>query len=192
MGHFNKWKDFASNAGNVFTGKKQAGIASAQQKKQMNQALDEYNTYSGDNAQKYDDSQRAVVDEQATGRAASVGDYDRTTANPLSAAYEEYIRGGLADSMGGSLGGMASRGVERNRSQGVSNANKAAYMRAQSMAGGMKQSALENLQQAASGRANIHQGMASQVQADPSLLTKFNAALSTYKNMMAATAAAGK
>lgn len=140
----------------------------------------------------FDDMQRSIIDEQASGKAASVSGYDRTTASPMRALYNAGISGAMNKAMGGSLGGTAARGTGRTISQGITNADNAMYSRAQDMAGQMKQSALANLQAAAAGRANVQQGMANQVQAGPSPLQMFNSAMNTYKNMAGATARSGK
>ena len=184
---FGKLFSFGENAVDAVTGKRQSDIASDEQKKRMRAALHEYNTYSSE-APKFDNMQRSIVDEQATGKAAAVGDYGRTTATPMQNLYNASIQGNMNRSIGGSLGGTASRGVNRTVSQGITNANNEMYSRAQDMAGTMKQSALANLQAAASGRANIYQGMASNVQADPSILSRFYGAMNTYQNLAGASA----
>lgn len=245
---------FLDNALDTFTGRKQADMASAEQKRRMANALAEYNVYSsggyyddedirngvetkGGNTgytqknagqigivdskvaatgkgikgvsnpkqtskvenklvdtklKSFDDMQRDIVDEQASGKAASVSQYDRTTSSPMKALYNASISGNMSRAMGGSLGGTASRGTNRTISQGITNADNEMYSRAQDMAGTMKQSALANLQAASAGRANIHQGQAQQVQAGQSPLQMMNNAMNTYKNVSGAFAKSGK
>ena len=192
MSLLSRAKNTPKNAVGSFTGSRQAEIASKQQDKMMKQALGDYDVYAGDNASKYDSMQRSIVDELSSGKAASVGDYARTTSSPMREMYQNSIQGGMQRSLGGSLGGTASRGVNRTISQGITNADNSMYSLAQDMAGQMKQSALGNLQAAAAGRANIYQGMAAQVTAKPSAAQQAGGLMGAYKNIAGAFTKGGK
>lgn len=187
-----KAKKTANHIVGSVTGSRQADIASKQQDKMMKESLGDYDVYAGDNANKYDSMQRGIVDELSSGKAASVGDYGRTTSSPMREMYQNSIQGGMQRSLGGSLGGTASRGVNRTISQGITNADNSMYSRAQDMSGQMKQSALGNLQAAAAGRANTYQGMAAQVTAKPSAAQQAGGVMGAYKNVAGAFTKGGK
>jgi len=186
MGLFSKAKKRASLELGKITGKTQASYASAQQKKQMQTALAEYNTYTDP---KYDTMQQNIVKQQASGMAPTLDEtsYSRTTENPLSSDYSSGVNPAMKKAVAGSLGGTAGRALSSQAEQNYGSTMRQTRLNAQKAAEGMQNTALSTLQQAAAGRANIYQGQASQVQAAPSLLSMVNKGLSTYKNMRGAT-----
>lgn len=132
----------------------------------------------------FDDMERAIVDEQASGKAASVSRYDETTSTPMRKLYQASIQGHMNNSVGGSLGGTASRAVSNNIDQGMNTADNEMYYTAQNMAGGMKKSALENLQAASAGRANTYVTKAQNVQADPAPANAVSNGIKVWKNVL--------
>jgi hypothetical protein len=168
------------------TGKEQKGIADAQQRKQMNAALAEYNTYTDP---KYNTMQQNIVKQQASGFAPTIDEtsYSRTTENPLAEDYSGSVNPAMQKAVAGSLGGTAGRALSSQAEQNYGGVMGQARLNAQKAAEGMQNAALSNLQQAAAGRANIYQGQASQVQANPSALSTVSKVFGAYKNIRGAT-----
>jgi hypothetical protein len=188
MSVFGKIGKSLTKGWNDLTGVTQKNTAANQQAAMNQRALNEYATFTDP---RYDQMQRNIVDQQLTGRAPDLNaaDYARTTASPLQQLYQYQMQPKLQASVGGGLnpfGAGAAQVQNQNNQLANENTNREAYLRGQNMAEASQGGALTALQKAATGRANIYNGQANQVQASPSILSQISGVANTAKGIAGA------